>query len=92
MWLDEASVVVKTSPPVTSLLVSYRPSTAAPLPLFPCRVGPINLCAPIVSHCGCIDRVYLAIAPGWKFDLSLFVFLDFVANLQTSYLELGVSK
>ena len=92
MRLDEESVVVKTSPPVTSPSASYRRSTAASLPLFLCRVGPIDLRAPAVGHCGCIDWVYLAVAPGWKFDFSLFVFLDFVANLQKSYLELGVLK
>ena len=92
MRLDEASVVVKTSPPVTSSSVSYRWSTVVPLPLFLYHVGPVNLRAPTVSRRGCIDRVYLAVAPSWKFDFSLFVFLDFVANLQKSYLELGVSK
>ena len=41
---------------------------------------------------GALDRVHLANGPDLKFDFSLFVFLDFVANLQKSYLELGVSK
>ena len=54
--------------------------------------GTVDLWAPAVSHRGCMDRVYLAVAPGWKFDFSLFVFPDFVANLQKSYLELRVSK
>ena len=40
----------------------------------------------------CIDQVHLAVAPEWKFDFLYLFFIDFVANLQKLYLELGVSK
>ena len=46
--------------------------------------GPLLLAPP-----SALDRVHLAAGPDLKFDFSLFVFLDFVANLQKSYLELG---
>ena len=39
-----------------------------------------------------MDQVHLAIAPEWKFDFLYLFFIDFVANLQKLYLELGVSK
>ena len=39
-----------------------------------------------------MDRVHLAVAPEWKFDLLYLFYIDFVANLQKLYLELGVSK
>ena len=54
--------------------------------------GRVDPQAPTVSHHGCIDWVHLVVAPEWKFDFLYLFFIDFVANLQKLYLELGVSK
>ena len=55
-------------------------------------MGHVDCGPPLSAPLGALDRVHLTARPDLKFDFSLFVFLDFVANLQKSYLELGVSK
>ena len=54
--------------------------------------GRVDYGSPLSAPLGALDRVHLVAGPDLKFDFSLFVFLDFVANLQKSYLEFGVSK
>ena len=55
-------------------------------------MGPIDRGAQLSAPLGALGWVHLAAGPDLKFVFSLFVFLDFVANLQKSYLELGASK
>ena len=50
-------------------------------------MGQVDLRAPVVSHRGCMDRVYLAARPDLKF-----IFIDLNANFKKLCLELGVSN
>ena len=55
-------------------------------------MGPLT-CGPLLSVAvGALDQVHLAAELDLKFDFSLFIILDFVANFKNSYLELGASK
>ena len=54
--------------------------------------GLVDRGPPLSAPLGALDEVHLAVGLDLIFDFSLFAFPDFVANLQKSYLELGVSK
>ena len=71
-----------TSSPVTSPSVSFSPVNRLLYLGLTGAWGRVDLRAPAVSHCGCIDRVHLAVAPEWKFDFLYLFFTYFVANLK----------
>ena len=74
--LLRASTGTLGAPPLLCASIQWVPLTAGPC----CQSS------------GCMDRVHLAVVPEWKFDFLYLFFIDFVANLQKLYLELGVSK
>ena len=54
---------------------------AAPLLCVSVVCGHIDRGPPLSAPLGALDQVHLAAGPDLKFDFSLFVFPDFVANL-----------